>query len=151
LSLETQASPNLAVGALFALRRLLGRIFGWDSEPDSDRSWSYIHRLPEDLKTLSVVPAGTPQGPFTLLYQLERESLVEIRNATVHAFLCSTLQPNAGGYRLYWAVYVKPVSWLTPAYMAVIEPFRRFVVYPAILRKIRSAWLGRYDERPFAS
>jgi hypothetical protein len=45
---------------------------------------------------------------------------------------------------LYWAVYVKPVSWLTPVYMAVIEPFRRFVVYPAILRQIRRAWVAAY-------
>lgn len=145
---EKLMEPNFAVSALFALRRILGRIFGWDSEPDSSRPWSYVHRLPDDLHALSALPAGTPEGPFTLLYQLDRESLAEIRNTTVHAFLCNVLQPNAGGYLLYWAVYVQPVSWLTPAYMAVIEPFRRFIVYPAILRKVRRAWMDRYAADP---
>jgi hypothetical protein len=79
-----------------------------------------------------------------LLYQHDRESLAEIRNKTVHAFLCSVLRPDAGGYRLYWAVYVQPVSRWTPAYMAVIEPFRRFIVYPTILRRLRLAWMDRY-------
>jgi hypothetical protein len=39
---------------------------------------------------------------------------------------------------------VKPVSALTPLYMAIIEPFRRFIVYPSILRRIRDAWELRY-------
>jgi len=29
------------------------------------------------------------------------------------------------------AVYVKPVTRLTPLYVALIDPFRRFIVYPA--------------------
>ena len=45
-----------------------------------------------------------------------------------------------GGYRLYWAIYVENVSAFTPLYMAAIEPFRRFVVYPATLAAIRMAW-----------
>jgi hypothetical protein len=81
---------------------------------------------------------------FRLLYLLGRESLAEIRNATVHAFLCAALYERPSGYRLYWAVYVKPVSWLTPMYMALIEPFRRFIVYPAMLGRIRRAWTARY-------
>jgi hypothetical protein len=81
---------------------------------------------------------------FRLLYLVEHESLAEIRNATVHAFLCAALFERPDGYRLYWAVYVKPSSWLTPVYMAVIEPFRRFIVYPAMLGRIRRAWTARY-------
>ena len=44
----------------------------------------------------------------------------------------------------YWAVYVRPVSWLTRPYLIAIEPFRRFIVYPALLRRIRRAWLAAY-------
>ena len=47
-------------------------------------------------------------------------------------------------YRLYGGVYVQPVSRLTPLYMALIDPFRRFIVYPAVLRRIRRAWEERY-------
>jgi hypothetical protein len=31
-----------------------------------------------------------------------------------------------------------------PIYMALIEPFRRFIVYPALLRRLRRAWSERY-------
>jgi Protein of unknown function (DUF2867) len=78
------------------------------------------------------------------LYVLERESLAEVRNATVHAFLASVLTATPGGYRLYWAVSVHPVSRLTLLSMALIEPFHRCLVYPAIFRRIRRAWEERY-------
>jgi hypothetical protein len=102
--------------ALFALRLWLGRRFGWDSASDG----------------------------FQTVYQLPNEALFEVRNATVHAHVCIALVPIDGGYRLYWGVYVAPVSWFTPAYMAIIEPFRRFVVYPAIFANYRRAWQRRY-------
>lgn len=94
----------------------------------------------------SEILPGTPVGPFRLLYQFPGESLSEIQNATVHGYICVALAPTATGYRLYWAVYVLPVSWLTRPYLLAIEPFRRFIVYPALLRRIRRAWLARYGD-----
>jgi hypothetical protein len=76
-----------------------------------------------------------------LLYQFPRESLRETRNATVHGFICTALDGTATGYRLYWAIYVRPVSWLTRPYLIAIEPFRR-ILYPAMLRRIRQAWIA---------
>src|SRR5439155_14613013 len=67
-----------------------------------------------------------------------------LRNATVHALFAGALTETRVGYRLYWGVYVQPVSRLTPLYMALIDPFRRFIVYPAVLRRIRRAWEERY-------
>ena len=64
----------------------------------------------------------------------EYRALPLIRNATVHAFLRTVLQRHPDGYRLYWGVYVLPVSWFMPVYMAVIEPFRRFLVHPSLMR-----------------
>lgn len=101
--------------ALFALRLWLGRRFGWDGD-----------------------------GGFKTVYQHPGEALFEVRNATVHAHVCVALVPIDGGYRLYWGVYVAPVSWFTPLYMAAIEPFRRFVVYPAMFGNYRRAWQQRY-------
>ena len=144
LTPERLVSANVLVRGLFALRRLLGRLFGWDSSQRVDPRLSYVHRLSETLKARSAVPPGATAGLFKWLYVLERESVTEVRNATVHAFMCWALEETASGYRLYLAVYVKPVSWLTPLYMAVIEPFRRFVVYPSIVRGIRRAWIDRY-------
>jgi hypothetical protein len=31
-------------------------------------------------------------------------------------------------------------------YMALIDPFRRFIVYPAVLRRVRRAWEERYPQ-----
>jgi hypothetical protein len=131
--------------ALFALRFWLGRVFGWD-RPRHDRAdLSYLPRVSAPLRARSAIPPGTMEGGFRLLYLLDGESLAEIRNATVHAFLCATLHPRPGGYRLYWGIYVKPTSALTPIYMALIEPFRRFLVYPTIFRHLRRAWTGHYQ------
>jgi hypothetical protein len=54
--------------------------------------------------------------------------------------------PPGTGYRLYWAVYALPVSWMTRPYLMLIEPFRR-VLYPAMLGRIRRAWIGAYGPR----
>ena len=58
--------------------------------------------------------------------------------------ICTALARTATGYRLYWGVYVRSVSWLTRPYLIAIEPFRRFILYPAMLRRIRRAWLVAY-------
>jgi hypothetical protein len=144
-------SAGLATRSLFALRWWLGRVFGWDRRAHDHPAASYLPRVDESLRARSQIPPGTMQGAFRLLYLLDRESLSEIRNATVHAFLCVALREQPGGYRLYWAVYVKPTSWLTTVYMAVIEPFRRFVVYPALFGRIRQRWCERYPSAPSAS
>jgi hypothetical protein len=140
----TWMAANPVVRFLFALRRLLGRLFRWDSDIHTHEEMSYLHRLSSDLKGRSVLAPGSPDGRFRLLYVLEQESLAEVRNATVHAFLALALVETPLGYRLYIAVYVKPVSRLTLFYMALIEPFRRFIVYPALVRGIRRAWEERY-------
>jgi len=135
---------NPVVRWLFGLRHLLGRLFGWDDAAHERPELSYRARLRPELIWRSLEPPGSADGPFRILYLLEREGLQEIRNATVHAFLAYALVDAPAGYRLYWAIYVKPVSWFTPIYMALIEPFRRFVVYPSLLRRLRQAWSERY-------
>jgi hypothetical protein len=143
-------SGSQIVRLLFGLRRLIGGLFGWDREVHRRPDLSYVARLTPALSRASLVPPGTSDGSFVIVYQLPNEALAEIRNATVHAFLASALETTAIGYRLYWAIFVKPVSRITPVYMALIEPFRRFIVYPAILRRVRRAWRGRYgsDDAP---
>lgn len=137
-------TANPVVQFLLKLRFALGRLFGWDSDTHAHPETSYVHRLGGDIKRRSIVLPGSPDGLFRTLYVLERESLAEIRNATAHAFLSSALVATPLGYRMYLAVYVQPVSSLTPLYMAVIEPFRRWIVYPAMMRTIRQRWGERY-------
>jgi hypothetical protein len=132
------------VRALFAFRFALGRLFHWDAPRPPRFSGSYMERLTDDDRARSLVPPGATRGIFRLLYLFADESVGEVRNATVHAFLAMALHPRGEGYRLYWAIYVKPVGRLTPVYMALIDPFRRFVVYPALIRRTKVAWAQAY-------
>jgi uncharacterized protein DUF2867 len=136
--------PNVAVRGLFALRWALGRAFGWDDERHDPLSGSYVSRLAEADRSQSRIAPGTREGRFRVLYVLGDEALSEIRNATVHAFLALALTPSPGGYTLYMAIYVKPVSRLTTLYMALIDPFRRLVVYPALGRQVQQRWSRTY-------
>jgi hypothetical protein len=136
-------SYPLPVRAVIGLRRWLGRVFGWDGPTPEP---SYASRLSDDQRARSLSPVGAPDGPLRLVYELPDESVSEARNATVHAFVCKTLQPHPGGYRFYFAVYVENVSPFTPLYMALIEPFRRLLVYPAMLANLRAAWIAKHAE-----
>ena len=74
------------------------------------------------------------------MYRFENEQLVELINRTAHAAALSALVETANGYRFYFGVYVRSVSRFTPIYMALIDPFRKLVVYPSLLRTVRSNW-----------
>lgn len=141
---DRRPSTNLAVRGLFALRFALGRLFGWDDERHDPLDVSYVHRLANADRLQSQVPPGTRDGRFRVLYVLANEALSELRNATVHAFLALALTPSPEGYTLYLAVYVKPVSRFTALYMAVIDPFRRLIVYPALGRRVQHQWSRTY-------
>jgi hypothetical protein len=144
-ALEASAAPSRVAKVLYRVRCLLGDLFGWDRVSMRPED-SLVSRLTARDRAESEVAPGTPDGPFRMLYQFANESLGEIRNATVQGYFCITLAPTATGYRLYWAVYVRPVSWLTRPYLLLIEPFRRFLLYPAMLRRTRRAWIARYGE-----
>lgn len=147
-SLDAVGRRHPAVRLLFALRGWLGRVFRWDAaEGAPPRAESaHLRRVPEALRARSDPPPGTPEGPFRILYALERESLSEIRNATVHAFSVMALREaeDGEGYRATWAVHVAPVGAVTRLYMALIDPFRRWLIYPAILRHVEQGWSERF-------
>src|SRR5262249_21996843 len=94
---------------------------------------------PADLSK-SVAPAGTREGLFRIVYRFENEQLLELINRTAHAAALSALVETAHAYRFYFGVYVQSVGRLTPVYMALIDPFRRLIVYPSLLRSVRTAW-----------
>jgi Protein of unknown function (DUF2867) len=141
-ALSRSAPPSPVAGVLFAVRRGLGRVFGWDRVSMRAED-SLLPSLSANDRLESEIVPGTPDGAFLVLYQFARESLSETRNATVRGWISLALTPTDSGYRLYFAVYVLPVSWLTRPYLMMIEPFRR-VLYPAMLRRIRRAWIATY-------
>jgi uncharacterized protein DUF2867 len=133
--------PPRSVAMLVGVRRAVGRAFRWDRPRNSARGEPrYASHLTDDQRERSLAPVGKQSGAVRIIYQFPYEQLGEAENATVHAFSCLALVRRPGGYRLYWAIYVENVSRFTPIYMAAIEPFRRFVVYPALLNALRAAW-----------
>jgi hypothetical protein len=129
---------------LLRLRFLAGRILGLESEPGGSRPVYFADRLTAEDRAASLLPAGAPDGFFRMVYCFENEMLLEVLNRTVHAAAMSALQQTDTGYRFYFAVYVQRVSWITPIYMTLIDPFRRWIVYPAIFRQIQRSWMEHF-------
>src|SRR5262249_34904311 len=133
-------TPPAVVRALLSIRFFVGRLLGWDREPDATVRETFATRLSTADRSKSLAPAGTREGPFRLVYRFENEQLLELSNRTAHAAALSALAETAHAYRFYFAVYVRRVGRLTPFYMASIDPFRKLIVYPALLRSVRTTW-----------
>jgi uncharacterized protein DUF2867 len=133
-------TPSLAVRALLNIRFFVGRLFGWDREPAATAWETFATRLTIADRSKSLAPPGTPEGLFRVVYRFENEQLLEVINRTAHAAALSALVEAENAYRFYFGVYVYTVSRFTPLYMALIDPFRRLIVYPALLRSVRATW-----------
>jgi|SRR5208283_643332 len=129
-----------AARALFRLRFVIGHIFRLDAEPKNALAASWGSRLTPEDRARSLVAPGTPEGGFRVVYRFENEQLLEIQNRTVHAAALSSLTESAEGYRFYFAVYVHQGTWITSFYMGLIDPFRKWIIYPAMLKAIRATW-----------
>ena len=142
-----QAKPRFSVvGALFAIRQMLGDVFGWDEQTDDPMRPSLRRRLPEDLRNSP--STVTPAMGFSPLYQLDDEWAAELINATVHGVIHLGWVPDeAGGYHGQMAILVKPNGPLGRAYMAAIMPFRYLIVYPRMLKSIGRKWLSQNADR----
>ena len=110
------------VRALFGLRSGLGRMFRLDPG-----------RRGAD-------------GPFEQLYLRPDEAAYQVRNATVDAIVSIAMTRSAAGTRFYWATYVRPVGRITPLYMKLIDPFRRWIVYPGLESWLKRAWRSLDDD-----
>jgi hypothetical protein len=133
-------TPSPIVRALLNIRLFIGRLLGWDREPVATTWESFAMRMTTTDRSRSLVPAGTREGLFRVVYRFENEQLLELINRTAHAAALSALVETGHGYRFYFGVYVRSVSRFTPIYMALIDPFRKLVVYPSLLRTVRAKW-----------
>jgi hypothetical protein len=139
--------------ALFWLRDRMGRWFrwkdgGWDGStvklpiPGCAETTLRV-RLPEDLKQ-SAPASEASADKFRAVYCTKSECAEEISNATVHAIKHLVWIDQGGGlYHGQMGVFVKPRGWLGSFYMALIGPFRNFIVYPAAMRMIGNTWAAR--------
>jgi len=142
---EGNARPEGVAGLLVALRERLGRLFGWDR---ADRALpvpgcaelSLRDRFPELDRDGRADEGPDPFG-LTLVYETDCERLLELSNSTVHAALhVGWVEHDDGSAGAELAVYWKPRGRLGRLYMAAIAPFRVFVVYPALMRRVAAEW-----------
>jgi hypothetical protein len=126
------------VQILLNIRLFIGRLLGWDHEPAAIQT--FAARLTTEDRLRSLAPAGTREGIFRVVYRFENEQLLELINGTAHAAAVSALVEATNAYRFYFGVYVRNVTRFTPIYMTLIDPFRKLVVYPSLLRAVRAKW-----------
>jgi hypothetical protein len=136
---------SVVIRALLSVRFFIGRLLGWDREPAATTWESFATRLTTADRSKSLAPAGTREGLFRVVYRFDNEQLLELINRTAHAAALSALVESAHAYRFYFGVYVRNVSAFTPIYMALIDPFRKLVVYPSLLRSIRARWIQTFQ------
>ena len=132
-------SPPL-VRALLNTRLFVGRLCGWDREPAATAWETFATRMTTADRSKSLAPAGTREGLFRVVYRFENEQLLELINRTAHAAALSALVETEYDYRFYFGLYVRNVGRSTPVYMVLIDPFRKLVVYPSLLRDVRAKW-----------
>jgi hypothetical protein len=150
-SLPTRLLWNLRdrLGSWFDLGRISAPV---DSGPDGAagklpipgrNEASLAERLPDDLRN-TATDLHFDSLPFTPLYRTDVEFAAEVSNQTVHGVMhLAWVAQGKGRYQGQMAVYVKPRGPFGKGYMALIKPFRYWIVYPALMRQVEREWNSR--------
>jgi hypothetical protein len=142
VAFDPARSASVMVRWLFAVRRQLGAVFGWDNSRKVDAAGlpSLRDRLPRDLRDQPGPEVGSV--PFRPLYLTDDEFAAEIANRTMHGVvhLGSVFPRDGGSPRGQLAILVKPNGRWGEAYMLAIRPFRYLVVYPPMLDELERRW-----------
>ena len=108
---------------------------------------SLAERLPDDLHG-TATEFDWSTLPFVSLYRTADEYAAETSNRTVHGVMHLAWADRGDGcYQAQMAVYVKPRGLFGKGYMALIKPFRYWIVYPALMRTIERMWTKRGPNR----
>ena len=134
------------LGSWFGLGRISAPIDrGWDDAagklaiPGTNET-SLTDRLPDDLRN-TAADLEFRFLPFAPLYRTDVEFAAELSNQTVHGVMhLAWVDQGEGRYQGQMAVYVKPRGPLGKGYMALIKPFRYWIVYPALMQQFERAW-----------
>lgn len=130
------------VRALMSLRWQVGRLVGWDKPRYAvgARTRSLRERLPPDLRDRP--ESDTGHFLFTPIYQTHEEWAGEYADQILHAILHLGWVPDGSpdGYHAQMTVRVKTTGWVGTTYIMGIRPFRRFLVYPSMLRSLGQRW-----------
>ncbi|MBI3585552.1 MAG: DUF2867 domain-containing protein [Ignavibacteriales bacterium] len=95
----------------------------------------------EKSKTGKAIKLNTTDLEFRPVYLFQDESLHEISNDTVHGLIhIGWIKKNDNYYTASLAIYVIPRGMYGKVYLKLIEPFRRHIVYPAMMRSMKALW-----------
>jgi hypothetical protein len=150
-SLPTRALWQLRdrLGSWFDLGRISAPVGGGRGNAPGelpipgDGAASLAGRLPEDLRD-TAADLRFASLPFVPLYRTENEFAAEVSNQTVHgAMHLAWVEQDDGRYQAQMAVYVKPRGLFGKGYMALIKPFRYWIVYPALMKQTERQWNAR--------
>jgi hypothetical protein len=142
-SLDAEHGGPAVVRLLWAIRWRVGGLLGWDGDDagTGTRVASLRDRVPEDLRaTVAARGDAFAHLPFDPLYETRDEFAAEIANRTMHGVMhLGWVDRGDGTFRAQIAVLVRPNGAAGKAYMLAIRPFRRLLVYPAMLRSAEAA------------
>ena len=143
-------SKKDVTGMLFKLRKWLSKIIPMDKNVNtlpipgcleiSVRNRLSDHDLASDQSGNQHADSHSGME-FQTIYLFENESLLELSNNTTHALLhTGWIKKNNKNYTATLAIYVKPRGSLGRVYLKLIEPFRRFIVYPTMMKILKTTW-----------
>jgi hypothetical protein len=133
-----QATPALTTLGL--TRGLAGTLLSWEDPRWTSAHESFLPLLAEEDRQRSSTYPGTQYGIWRVLYTLPREGVVETINGTAHVAVAASIGSGSEGPLLYLSFRVREVNWTTPYYMSLIDPARRYFVYPPLLRQFAHTW-----------
>ncbi len=149
---------------LFTIRYKLGELLGWDDDVNTlaipgcaetslrERlsveeelelaHWEQAHHTEDSMDDQS--SASSMDLAFKPILRSETEFASELSNNTVHAVMhLGWVQQGPNSYRGQLRVYVKHRGRLGKPYMTAIAPFRHYLVYPVMMKRIGRAWQDR--------
>jgi len=142
--------PLLITGFLVVLRNFMGKIFFIDKDVNTlpipgCKEISLRERLSrEDQKENLAEPeikGDEKERGFRIVYRYENESLWELSNNMVHALMhFGWVHKYDDYFTAQLAVYAKTRGWWGNVYMKLIMPFRRHIVYPAMMDYVKAKW-----------
>lgn len=143
-------STTTLVSILFTLRFWIDKIFPLDRNINNlpipgCKETSVKTRLnSEDLKKSKagkVIKGDDSSLEFRPVYLFDDESLHELSNDTVHGLIhVGWIKKNDNNYTATMAIYVIPRGIYGKVYLKLIEPFRRHIVYPGMMKAIKEQW-----------
>jgi hypothetical protein len=143
-------TKTMVVSILFTIRYWIGKIFPLDKNinilpiPGCNETTVRSRLNDQDLKTNREGRCikDTETGlEFCPVYLFEDESLHELSNDTVHGLIhFGWIKKDDNCYTATLAIYVIPRGIYGKTYLKLIEPFRRHIVYPTMMKMFKEQW-----------